>query len=98
MRFHLRHLLFYYLPLAANLGLVWYLFWAADFSPAYRHQRAFETFALFYAIGGVVVAVSGITAFLQISSSEPGDRRLLVLALVNAIIPTLLLLILLHII
>ncbi len=98
MKFRLTHWLFYYLPLAGNIGLLWYLFWAADFAPAYRHQRGFETFTLFYAIGGAVVGVSGITAFLQVSSSEPGNRRLLVLALVNAIIPTLLLLILLKII
>jgi hypothetical protein len=87
-----RYVMFYFLPAACNIGLIVFLCWT------YRHQQGFQTFALVYSVGGLVVAVSAITALVHLSSRDQGDRRLLGLALVNAIIPTLLLLILLKVI
>jgi hypothetical protein len=92
----LKNVLLYYLPAVCNAVLIIYLAWTASQPVALRHQQGFQTFALFYAMGGAVVAVSAITAFVQISSRQSG-RRLLILALLNAIIPTVLLLLLLQV-
>jgi DMSO reductase anchor subunit len=89
-----RHVVFYFVPAACNIGLIIFLYWTS-FNP---RQQGFQTFVLFYSVGGLVVAVSAITALIHLSSRDQGDRRLLGLALVNAIIPTLLLLILLKVI
>ena len=98
MKLRVRHFLFYFLPAACNVALMAYLIWSSAFAYPYRHQRGFDTFVVFYAVGGTVVAISAITAFVHASSRDQGDRRMLVLALMNAIIPTLLLLILLQVI
>jgi len=45
-----------------------------------------------YAVGGMVVAVSGVTAFIHVAANQQGARRLFALSLVNTIIPTVVLL------
>lgn len=87
-----KRVLLYYLPALANLGLIAYLVWQLNLVPYYRRQGEFEVFSALYAIGGLVVAVSGVTALLHAVSDGKGSRRLFVLALVNTIVPTVVLL------
>jgi hypothetical protein len=93
---NLKRFLLYYLPLLANLGLIAYLTWQLNLVSYFQRQGEFQIFSVLYAIGGLVVAVSGVTAFLHAASNEKGPRLLFVLSLVNTIIPTVLLLALLQ--
>jgi hypothetical protein len=93
---NLKRFLLYYLPLLANLGLIAYLTWQLNLVSYFQRQGEFQIFSVLYAIGGLVVAVSGVTAFLHAASNEKGPRPLFVLSLVNTIIPTVLLLALLQ--
>jgi Na+/pantothenate symporter len=88
----LRRFVLYYLPLLANIGLIVYLVWQFNFTPYLRRQGEFQIFSVLYAIGGLVVALSGITAFIHAAAYQQGPRALFALALVNTIIPTVLLL------
>ncbi|MBI3528703.1 MAG: hypothetical protein HY067_12120 [Betaproteobacteria bacterium] len=92
----LKRFLLYYLPLLANIGLIVYLVWQLNLVPYFQRQGEFQIFSMLYAIGGLVVAVSGITAFIHITANQKGSRPLFALALVNTIIPTVLLLVMLH--
>ncbi len=96
MKLKPRRFLLYYLPLIANLGLIVYLTWQLNLAPYWQRQEEFRIFSVLYAIGGLVVAVSGVTAFLHAVSNEKGPRNLFVLSLVNTIIPTVLLMALLQ--
>lgn len=96
MKLNPRRLLLYYVPLLANLGLIAYLTWQLNLVPYFQRQEEFRIFSVLYAVGGLVVAVSGITAFVHAVSNEKGPRNLFVLSLVNTIIPTVLLLALLQ--
>ena len=82
----------YYLPLLANAGLIAYLVWQLNLVPYFQRQGEFQIFSVLYAVGGLVVAVSGITAFFHITAGATAPRVLLALALVNTIIPTVLVL------
>jgi hypothetical protein len=88
----LKCFMFYYLPLLANIGLFVYLIWQLNLVPYFQRQGEFQIFSVLYAIGGLVVVVSGATAFIHLTSNQKGSRPLLALSLVNAIIPTVLLL------
>ncbi len=88
----LRRFLFYYLPLLANIGLIVYLVWQLNLVPYFQRQGEFQIFSVLYAVGGLVVAVSGITAFIHFMANQQEPRPLFALALVNTIIPTVLLL------
>lgn len=88
----MKHFLLYYLPLLVNIGLIGYLVWQLNLVPYFQRQGEFEIFSVIYAIGGLVVAVSGITAFVQVTANEKGPRPLFALSLINTIIPTVLLL------
>jgi len=88
----LKRFLIYYLPLLGNIGLIAYLIWQLNLVPYFQRQGEFQIFSVIYAVGGMVVAVSGITAFIHLSVNEKGPRPLLALSLVNTIIPTVLLL------
>ena len=70
--------------------------WQLNLVPYLQRQGEFRIFSVLYAIGGLVVAVSGVTAFLHAVSNEKGPRTLFALSLVNTIIPTVLLLALLQ--
>jgi hypothetical protein len=88
----LKRFLLYYLPLLANIGLIAYLIWQLNLVPYFQRQGEFQIFSVLYAIGGLVVAVSGITAFIHVAANQQGPRPLFALSLVNTIIPTVLLL------
>ena len=92
----LKRIALYYLPLLANIGLIFYLTWQLNLVPYFQRQGEFQIFSMLYAIGGLVVGVSGITAFFHITANEKGPRPLFALSLVNTIVPTVLLLVLLH--
>lgn len=90
-----RRVVFFHFPLACNAALIAYLAWQLGYTaPLDRHSRL-QMFALLYAVGGIVLAVSGVAAFMQAAARENGWRGYYSLALVNVIIPTLLLLIML---
>jgi len=88
----LKRFLLYYLPLLANVALIAYLVWQLNLVPYFQRQGEFQIFSVLYAVGGMVVAVSGVTAFIHVAANQQGHRRLFVLSLVNTIIPTVLLL------
>ncbi len=92
----IKRFLLFYLPLLANIGLVVYLVWQLNLVPYFQRQGEFQIFSVLYAVGGLVVAVSGITAFIQFTANQHEPRPLFALALVNTIIPTVLLLALLQ--
>jgi len=92
----LKRFIVYYIPLIANLGLIAYLIWQLGLVPYDQRHGELRMFSILYAIGGMVVGASGITAFFHVTANEKGPRRWLALALVNTIVPTLLLLVLLQ--
>ncbi|HVY04535.1 MAG TPA: hypothetical protein VHB46_01040 [Burkholderiales bacterium] len=92
----IRRFLLYYLPLFINIGLIAYLVWQLNLVPYFQRQGEFQIFSVLYAVGGLVVAVSGITAFAHLTMNQQGPRRLFALSLVNTIIPTVLILALLQ--
>ncbi len=92
MNSKLKRFALYYLPFLANIALISYLVWQLNLAPYFQRQGEFQIFSLLYAVGGLVVAVSGITAFVHLAANHNGERSLLVLSLVNTIIPTVLLL------
>ncbi len=92
----LKRFVLYYLPLLANIGLIIYLTWQLNLVPYFQRQGEFQIFSMLYAIGGLVVGVSGITAFIYVTANQKGSRPLFALSLVNTIIPTVLLLVMLH--
>jgi hypothetical protein len=93
---NLKRFLLYYLPLLANIGLIAYLIWQLNLVPYFQRQGELQIFSVLYAIGGLVVAVSGVTAFIHVIANQKGPRRLFALSLVNTIVPTLLLFVLLR--
>ena len=87
-----RRWLFYLGPLGCNLALTGYLVWQLGYTDALERHSRLQMFALLYAVGGVVLAISGVAAFLQATARDKGSRGYYALALVNVIIPTVLLL------
>jgi hypothetical protein len=96
MNVQLKRLVLYYLPLLANIGLIAYLAWQLGWVPFQQRHGELRMFSILYAVGGMVVGASGITAFFHVTADEKGPRRWLALALINTILPTLLLLVLLR--
>jgi hypothetical protein len=96
MSLQLRRFVAYWLPLIANLCLIAYLVWQLGLVPYQQRHGELRMFSILYAVGGMVVGASGITAFFHVTANEKGPRRWLALALVNTIVPTLLLLVLLQ--
>ena len=94
MNEQLKRFIVYYIPLIANLGLLAYLVWQLGLVPYQQRHGELRMFSILYAIGGLVVGASGITAFFHVTANEKSPRRWLALALVNTIVPTLLLLVL----
>ena len=92
MNSKLKRFLLYYLPLLANIGLIVYLIWQLNLVPYFQRQGEFQIFSVLYAVGGLVVAVSGTVAVIHLTANQQGPRPLFALALVNTIIPTVLLL------
>lgn len=89
----LRRVLLYYIPAMCNLALAGYLAWQLWSVPLLDRHSKFLMFSILYAVGGVVVAVSGVTVFFRAATKEArGARWLYPLAVANTIAPTLLLL------
>lgn len=96
MKRSIQRLLLYFVPLVTNLLLAVYLGWQIwRIAPIERDSRVFM-FSLLYGLGGIVVAVSGVTAFLHMTQQLREERVYYGMALINIIVPTLLLLILLY--
>jgi hypothetical protein len=90
-----RRILFFFAPLACNVALAAYLIWQLGYTAPFDRHSRLQMFALLYAVGGVVLAVSGVAAFMQATAREKDWRGYYALALFNVIIPTVLLLIML---
>ncbi len=85
-------MLLYVIPVVLNLALV---AWGARellLVPESDHDFGLHAFAGFYALGGVVMVISGATAVSDIVFGDPARRRLLYVALVNTWVPTLVML------
>lgn len=89
-----RFVLLQLVPLALNALLVAFTVWQLVWVPDHERDFGLQSFAAFYAIGGLVMVIAGITAVSQLVFGDPGPRRLLYLSLVNMWVPTLLLLVL----
>lgn len=96
MRLRWRRILLYIVPLALNLALTAYLAWQLGYTPAFERHTRLQMFALLYAVGGVVVAVSGVTAFAHATARNRTQRGWYALSLINTIVPTVLLLLMLR--
>lgn len=92
----LRRVSFYYLPFACNLGLIAYLVWQMKYASYYDRHSDLLMFSIMYALGGAVLVISAVTAFFHGSTPAGGTRWHYALALVNTIIPTVLLVIVLR--
>lgn len=92
----LRRLLLYFLPLAVNILLAAYLVWQLWNTVGLERDSSVFIFSLLYGLGGMVVAVSGVTAFCHATGQLNESGTYYGLALVNIIIPTVLLLLLLY--
>ena len=97
MRLLVRRTLLYYLPLACNLALIAYVVLQLHFVSGYDRHSKFFIFSTLYAVGGMLVAVSAVTAFFHATAQAKGPRIHYMLSLVNTIIPTVLLVILLNV-
>ncbi len=96
MKLPIRRTFLYYLPLATNVALVAYLVWQLwQVTPFERDSRVFM-FVMLYGLGGMIVAVSGVTAFFHATDQIGGSRIYYALALFNMIVPTASLLTLLY--
>jgi heme/copper-type cytochrome/quinol oxidase subunit 2 len=88
--------LLYYLPLVVNVVLAIYLGWQLmGVEPAERDSRVFM-FSFVYGLGGIVLAVSGVTAFFHATAQIGAHRGYYALSLLNIIVPTVLVLLLLY--
>jgi hypothetical protein len=96
MRLRWRRVALYFVPLGFNLALTAYLVWQLGYTPAFDRHTRLQMFALLYAVGGIVVAISGITAFAHATAREKASRGWYALSLINTIIPTVLLLVMLR--
>jgi len=96
MKFPIRRVLLYYLPLAINLALLAYLVWQFSQVTSFERDTRVFMFAVLYGLGGLVVAVSGVTAFLHATDQIGGPRAYYALALFNMIVPTASLLVMLY--
>jgi hypothetical protein len=96
MKLPVRRVLLYYLPLAINVVLAVYLGWQLWQVTAFERDSRVFMFALLYGLGGMVVAVSGVTAFFHATAQIGGPRVYYVLSLFNIIMPTLLLVLMLN--
>jgi hypothetical protein len=75
--------------------LIAYLVWQIKYASYYDRHSEFLMFSILYALGGAVLVVSAVTAFFQGSTQARTARWYYALALINTIIPTVLLVIVL---
>ena len=96
MKMPVRRTFLYYLPLAVNVALLFYLVWQLSQVTSFERDSRVFMFAVLYGLGGMVVAVSGVTAFFHATDQIGGPRIYYALALFNMIVPTASLLALLY--
>ncbi|NIO40552.1 MAG: hypothetical protein GTO41_10430 [Burkholderiales bacterium] len=96
MKLSVQRVLLYYLPLTINVVLATYLAWQLwKLTPSERDSQIFM-FSISYGLGGIVVAISGVTAFFHATAQISGPPAYYALSLFNIIVPTILLLVLLY--
>jgi len=96
MNLPLRRILIYYLPFLLNAVLAGYLWWQlSKHAPFERDSRVFM-FAMLYGVGGIVVAVSGVTAFFHATAQIAAPHGHYALSLFNIIVPTVLVIVMLY--
>ena len=96
MKVRLQSIVLDLLPTVTNVALIAYLSWQLNLMPYFERQGEFRIFSVLYTIGGLVIAVAGVAAFVHgAGQHDRRRRRLFMLALINIIIPTVLLLVLL---
>jgi len=88
------------LPALCNAGLAAWLVWRLWLAPGHSPYLSFQAFVWFYAFGGFAIVLSCAAAFLLLASDQPlatnlqVRRRWLTAALINTILPGLLMLVL----
>jgi hypothetical protein len=86
------------LPSSCNAALAAWLAWYLLMVPDHGRHLSFQAFVLFYAVGGLAIVLSCGAAFLLLAADQPlatdlqGRRRWLTVALLNTILPSLLML------
>ncbi len=96
MKLPVRRALLYFLPLATNVALLAYLVWQLSQVTSFERDSRVFMFAVLYGLGGLVVAMSGVTSFLHATEQIGGPGIYYALALFNMIVPTASLLALLY--
>jgi hypothetical protein len=94
MRETARRFVGFLLPSLLNAGLALWIVWHAIAMPAGAARVGFGSFVLLYGVGGLAIVLSCASAFLMFAVGGldvPQRRRWLMLALVNIIIPSVLL-------
>lgn len=96
MKLPVRRIVLYYLPLAANVLLAIYLTWQLSKNTPFERDSRVFMFAMLYGLGGMVVAVSGVTAFFHATAQIAAPRGHYALSLFNIIAPTVLIVVMLY--
>lgn len=86
-----RFIALYAFPVALNLLLIAFTLWQLAWVPETERDLGLHAFAGFYAIGGLVMVISGATAVSKLVFGDTGPKRLLYLSLINMWVPTILL-------
>lgn len=87
-----RFIALYAFPVVLNLLLIAFTLWQLAWLPETERDLGLHAFAGFYAIGGLVMVISGATAVSKLVFGDTGPKRLLYLSLINMWVPTILLL------
>ena len=86
------------LPALCNAGLAAWLAWYLLKRPEHGRHLSFEAFVWFYAVGGLAIVLSCAAAFLLLAADQPlatdlqTKRRWFTVALLNTILPSVLML------
>jgi hypothetical protein len=86
------------LPSSCNAALAAWLAWYLLIVPGHGRHLSFQAFVLFYAVGGLAIVLSCAAAFLLLAADQPlttdlqTRRRWFTIALLNTILPSLLML------
>lgn len=87
------------LPALFNAGLAGWLVWHLWLASGHARRLSFQAFVWFYALGGFAIVLSCAAAFMLLASDQPSSnlqvrRRWLTVALVNTILPGVLMVVL----
>jgi hypothetical protein len=78
------------IPFLCNLGLAAFLAWQFIAVPAHARLAGFRTFVWFYAVGALSIALAAVMLFLLLASDRPTTGRTIGLAVLNMLLPTVL--------